>query len=236
LNGEDVVWARVDFDGHPVTLISGVRAERDVMRGEETELIGLMQLPEARHLKNRCVAILPGTHSKHAEIAEGKMISFRTLISGELFSVLSTHSVLRHSVRSGEQPIALGREAVGAARIAFVEGVREALQTDLMSALFHTRTRQLLQGQPEALNAAFLSGLLIGSEIGTLGRRKLSDDPIVLCAGSAVAGWYVAALEEAGMIQRVVQIPPEKVDQLSVFGHIALAKDGLNAKTPRTPS
>ena len=220
LNGKDAVSERLTLDGRPILLISGVRDELDVMRGEETELIGLMQSPEARGWAAHCVVVLPGTHSKHVKVRDGKIVSFRTMMTGELFSVLASHSVLRHSVCSGDQPPKLPREAGGRPLSAFVEGVRQSLDNDLPSSLFRTRTRQLLQGEPPELNAAYLSGLLIGSEAASLASRQQSkDEPIILCAGSAVADWYTAALREAGLERRIVTIPPATVDQMSVPGH-----------------
>jgi 2-dehydro-3-deoxygalactonokinase len=229
LNGQDAVVERLKLDDHPILLISGVRDELDVMRGEETELLGLMQLPEARALASRCIAVLPGTHSKHVNIAGGKIVSFRTAMTGELFSVLASHSVLRHSVCSGDRSPSLPRQAAGPAREAFVQGVQQSLESDLPSSLFRVRTRQLLQGEPPALNAAYLSGLLIGSEVGALRRRNL-DEPIVLCAGSAVAEWYAAALETAGLGNRTVAIAAETVDQLSAAGHAMIQRLGVGAR------
>ncbi|HET6249186.1 MAG TPA: 2-dehydro-3-deoxygalactonokinase [Tepidisphaeraceae bacterium] len=219
LSGKDAVCADLRLDEHAVLLISGVRADSDVMRGEETELIGLMQLPEMQAARRRCVAILPGTHSKHVEIVGGKIASFRTFMTGEVFSVLSTQSILRHSISAGDKPITLPPETDGPQFPAFIAGVGEAMENDLLAALFQVRARQLLDNQPPQANAAFLSGVLIGSEISALRHRQPVDDPIVLCGGSAVSGWYAAALQAAGLCDQVLLVPPEKVDQLSMMGH-----------------
>ena len=62
----------------------------DVMRGEEVQLMGLNTF----HPADEVYAILPGTHSKHAKLSHGEITHFSTLMTGELFSLLSQHSLL----------------------------------------------------------------------------------------------------------------------------------------------
>ena len=69
----------------------------DVMRGEETQLLGLLALRPGFD----GTAILPGTHSKWVEIRGGRIVRFSTAMTGELYEVLSQHSVLRHSFAAG---------------------------------------------------------------------------------------------------------------------------------------
>ena len=86
---------------HELVFVSGVRGADEVMRGEECELIGLYGQPESVPFRDSSVAILPGTHSKTLEIGAGRVNTFRTFLTGELFDVLCRHSILRHSVGSG---------------------------------------------------------------------------------------------------------------------------------------
>src|SRR5688572_624436 len=76
LDGRDAVWEKVDGRVH---LISGLRSDTDVLRGEETEALGLVaQL--GREMPFEAVFILPGTHSKHLEVNPGGIAAVRTLM------------------------------------------------------------------------------------------------------------------------------------------------------------
>ncbi|HEY0433159.1 MAG TPA: 2-dehydro-3-deoxygalactonokinase, partial [Chitinophagaceae bacterium] len=91
----------------PVSLVSGLRTGNDVMRGEETLIVGISPLDSAMAL-----IILPGTHSKHAVIREKMVTDFKTFMTGELFSTLRHHTVLKHSmtpVHSALDPGAFAR-------------------------------------------------------------------------------------------------------------------------------
>src|SRR4051794_21259576 len=106
VDGSDTVVKRlVSEDGfpHEVLLISGVQSEKDVMRGEETQLLGLLQLlGESGEKLNEGVCIFPGTHSKHIYISDGKVIKFKTFMTGELYNVMSNHSILKDSVQPSQ--------------------------------------------------------------------------------------------------------------------------------------
>ena len=84
--------------GRDVRILPGLAQRQadapDVMRGEETQLAGILPLfSQGRHL-----ICMPGTHSKWVEAEDGVIQSFRTWLTGELFSLMSTHSILRHSL------------------------------------------------------------------------------------------------------------------------------------------
>ena len=127
LDGADAVWRELPAPagagpGHRTILISGVRAASDVMRGEETEAVGVFQLPLAAPLGERAIVVLPGTHSKHLRILGNSIVDFQTYMTGELFEVLARHSLLRHSVGPG------GADSPPVADVSasFAEGVRLA--------------------------------------------------------------------------------------------------------------
>ena len=79
-------------------IVPGVKYESsdrcDIMRGEETAIMGL--LLDDSDLSG--IVILPGTHTKWVRVESGRIIDFRTYMTGELFEILCTHSILRHSV------------------------------------------------------------------------------------------------------------------------------------------
>lgn len=224
LDGGDLGWQDVsprNTSGAPIYLLAGVRSDRDVMRGEETEAVGLASLPGMADLLREAVVVLPGTHSKHLHVVRNRIADFHTSMTGELFDLLRRHSSLRHStgpLPEGTEPAAGPFDPLAEP---FREGVVEGANTALPAALFQVRARQLLRSCEAASNTAFLSGLLIGAELAPL-ERQTESLPIILAAGPRLAGPYRAALDLLGLSDRVKSIPPDRVDGLSVLGHAAL--------------
>ena len=193
LDGSDAVVNEIEPD---TFLISGVRSEDDVMRGEETELLGL------EIGREEAVAILPGTHSKHCVLRSGAMVSFRTFMSGELHALLSYHGILRQSVGPGWD------------EAAFLEGIDASIREPLISSLFKVRTRSLLHGKGPESNGSFLSGLLIGSELSALPEGV----PLILAAAGSIAAPYRLAFGALGLEGRSRILGEEESAALAVQG------------------
>ncbi len=180
---------RVDTPGD-VRILPGVAqadaASPDVMRGEETQLLGVTE-PDFTGM-----VCIPGTHSKWIRIENGSVASFTTYMTGELFSVIAQHSILKHAVHHDA--------GSPAADDAFLQGLRRGLDatTGLTNALFSLRAAQLLGFEKQADGAARLSGLLIGAEIVDAGARYGAGQPVRLIGASALGQLYAAALEHAG--------------------------------------
>jgi 2-dehydro-3-deoxygalactonokinase len=203
-----------------IHLISGVRAQADMMRGEETEILGIFADGRHARIADDGLVVLPGTHSKHVRLHHRQLTGFRTYMTGELFDVLSAHSLLRASVRMADGvPCATLSET--ASRDAFAAGVREASVDGLAGSLFQTRVRTVLQSAPPAVNRWFLSGLLIGSEVADLAAREL-DAPIMLAAAEPLQAAYGLAFEILGLKNRLTVVPPEEMALASVRGHRVL--------------
>src|SRR5690606_18928985 len=85
---------------HDIYLISGVKSDDDVIRGEEIEVIGLSFLNESEVSQpaGDCILVLPGTHSKHLLIKGKQMVSFKTFMTGEFFQLLTERSILKDSI------------------------------------------------------------------------------------------------------------------------------------------
>ncbi|MBZ9890095.1 2-dehydro-3-deoxygalactonokinase [Mesorhizobium sp. BR1-1-3] len=167
----------------------------DVMRGEETQLAGA-GLPA----RGRQLVCMPGTHSKWVLVEDGAVTGFGTWPTGELFSVLAAHSILRHSL--GEHP-----KPVTSDNPFFRRWCETALGEggDVTSRLFSIRAAGLLQDLKADDAAACLSGLLIGGEIASASRRHgARAEPVVLIASGALAALYQAALGLAGLEVRAV--------------------------------
>jgi len=145
--------------GSPAWIIPGANgvsqfSQPDVMRGEEVQLLGLAAL----HPANQHVALLPGTHSKHAQMQHGEITSFSTFMTGEVFSLLTQHSILGRAL-----PEQLEDEK------AFLLGVKTAGKgAPFTHLIFSARTRRLAGELSETSIHSYLSGLTIGYELQTL--------------------------------------------------------------------
>lgn len=146
-------------DGRPLSIVPGVRdvAAPDLMRGEETEIIGALALrPD---LAPAAQIVLPGTHSKWVDIRDGKIAGFKTVLTGELYSLLTKHSILG-AMTPPDAPSATDWPA-------FDTGVRAARTSGNAGALtriFSARTLVLESRLEPSAVPSYLSGLLIGDE------------------------------------------------------------------------
>jgi 2-dehydro-3-deoxygalactonokinase len=194
------------------------------MRGEETELIGLFASRNYDAVARGGILILPGTHSKHVRLRDRRVWDFQTFMTGELFDVLSSHSLLRASIESaGTIPFDHPDS-----RAAFEQGVRLNRDPGLAASLFQVRTRTVLNGVAPEVNRWFLSGLLIGSEIVTLVSEGNST-PILLAATETVAAPYRVALECLELGERLELVPADLMNTASTLGHLNLFRRGIGA-------
>jgi 2-dehydro-3-deoxygalactonokinase len=139
--------------------------------------------------------VLPGTHSKWARLGDSdRVLGFQTYMTGELYAVLTQHSILGRLMAFGA-PFAA---------TAFVDGVRLGLRqhAHLLHTLFAARTAGLMgQRTPHEL-PDFLSGLLIGAEVASA-RHLASAGAVTLLGDGALCDRYARALELAGIgVQR----------------------------------
>ncbi len=171
-DGSDVklhcVKASLDFD-HDVIVISGVCSETDVMRGEETQLVGCVQ----DHQHEEHLYIFPGTHSKHITVKENSVSAFKTYMTGELFALLSKNGTLAEAV--DVTSALLDEKSIQS----FKQGVEDTMKSNLLHSLFMVRTRFLLHHNPKELNYNYLSGLLIGHEVKDLINLNLNGITLV---------------------------------------------------------
>jgi 2-dehydro-3-deoxygalactonokinase len=176
----------------PLRIVPGLAqrgATPDVMRGEETQIVGAFA---AREDLADSLVILPGTHSKWARLAKGMVREFTTYMTGELFAVLRAHSILGRLVPAGaDEPATVGA--------AFARGVSVAQQSagGLGPILFSARASVLVGGLPGESSLSYLSGLLIGDELRA-GLAK-GGRPAALIGDPALCARYVAALAQLGI-------------------------------------
>jgi len=149
----------------------------DVIRGEETQLIGALDNTRSEEQ----IVCMPGTHSKWVRVSGSTVSGFSTFMTGELFNVISKHSVLSHSVADAE--------AFSSDTPAFITAVRNAWSSPqpVTNLLFTVRSGQLLHGLSATDAAARLSGTLIGAEIAG-GLAGIEGGPVIRLVASGRLG------------------------------------------------
>lgn len=208
-----------DYNGQnaPLIIVSGVKSNEDVMRGEEAQLIGLIQLNEVKLSDNEeYIFVFPGTHSKHIQVNRGFMSDFKTFMTGEIFNILSEHSILKDSVLL-DQSIKLSDPS---AKEAFIQGVEKSADSSILHTLFTVRTAQLFGQFEKKYNAFYLSGLLIGDEL-----RQLNSDTkrnLVICSGKHLYEHYKIASDILKLTSNTIFIQAELIDKATIAGQIQL--------------
>ncbi|WP_454848366.1 2-dehydro-3-deoxygalactonokinase [Rhizobium binxianense] len=155
----------------------------DVMRGEETQLLGALG-PESRGVRAVC---MPGTHSKWVHVADSEVTGFSTFMTGELFEAVTKHTILSHAVAGAADMPADPQAFEMAVAAAFR---RPALASNL---LFTARSGQLLHGLTPAAAQARLSGTLIGLEIAGALQDAANGIEITLIASGRLRALYEQA-------------------------------------------
>jgi 2-dehydro-3-deoxygalactonokinase len=140
----------------------------DVMRGEETQILGALQILGV----GDATLVLPGTHSKWVRVAGGRIESFATFMTGEVFALLRHHSILGRTLPETDR---------GGDDAAFALGVRVALKGDsLLSTAFSARTVALFDQLEDRQRTDYLSGLVIGEELRA--QRPIAGTVIIVGA------------------------------------------------------
>jgi 2-dehydro-3-deoxygalactonokinase len=161
----------------------------NVMRGEETQIAGWLALHPGRTARARLV--LPGTHSKWVEIEDGRIERFATYMTGELFAVLRSHSILGRLAPAAGPP-------EDEARAAFARGVEEVrCGGHVAPLLFSARSLVLTGGLKAELSLEYLSGLLIGEELACA--LPTGGTELALIGDPALCQRYVQALALFGL-------------------------------------
>ena len=180
-----------DLGNHKVYIAPGLKCldangQTDVMRGEETQIWGA-QLPPSS------ICVLPGTHSKWIWLdGQGDFQNFKTFMTGELYSLLAQHSILGRLMEISESNASLNLDV-------FHRGVSLGIDghAELMHSIFAARTAGLM-GQLNATELPdFLSGILIGAEIGSVSLDAVSK--VHLLGEGSLCERYRQAFQQQGM-------------------------------------
>ncbi|AND92258.1 MULTISPECIES: 2-dehydro-3-deoxygalactonokinase [Bradyrhizobium] len=188
---------RVPGEARDIRILPGI-AQRDagapdVMRGEETQLLGALGLKAA----GEALVCMPGTHSKWVRVKDGTVEHFSTFMTGELFSVISRETILSLAVAGADDA-----EDVAS----FKAAVKAAFEAPAFAAnlLFGARSRQLLFGGTPAAARETLSGTLIGAELAAGLSGNVPKTGITLVASGRLATLYQLAFDELSVTPRLV--------------------------------
>ena len=179
--------------------------QADVMRGEETQIVGAVAAGMVGADASICH---PGTHNKWVRLEGGRIVGFRTVMTGEIFNLLREHSILADLLAEPARPGG-----------AFQAGVQRGFaEDDLIAELFSVRARVLLGKEDREEAASYTSGLLIGADLA-IGLRFAWHGEIVVMGRPELTELFAAALALARRETRVVD-----GEQAFVAGAIHLAE------------
>jgi len=179
--------ARLYAGMSPVMLLPGAIFRRadghaDVMRGEELQVLGIAGTLGIHDAS----VVIPGTHAKSAIIERGRLVSFKTYATGELFDLLMSGGLVGGLAQGNDFDA-----------WAFEDGVRRGAAETLSHAIFAARASVLGDHLKAGSVASYLSGVLIGAELGDL--VAAPDQPILLLASGLLADRYGMALDALGL-------------------------------------
>ena len=199
----------VEAEGVRVHIAPGLSCEDetvrpDVMRGEEVEILGIAD-------GGGSLIVLPGSHSKWARVENGRVLSFRTFVTGELFSAVKDHTLLGAFARAAAAKPAGEAFAVGVR--AGAAAARGENGSGFIGSLFSARTLPLMGKLDESDAGEYLSGLMIGAEIGE-GARLFADDTPRLAGAPSLVQRYLAAFDALGMVAAAA---PERAAARGLF-------------------
>ncbi|KDR33323.1 2-dehydro-3-deoxygalactonokinase [Caballeronia grimmiae] len=188
--------------GATVRIVPGV-LERgvlpNVMRGEETQIVGALSSDASLNAEGGVLIGLPGTHAKWAFVQAGRIERFYTFMTGELFGALRDYTILGRTMQQG----------AAADAAAFERGVdtaRDAGHPGVLATIFSTRTLGLTGQLTPAQQPDYLSGLLIGHELRGLtevlarDQSSLAGRTLRLIGNDTLCDRYRAALARFGCL------------------------------------
>lgn len=198
---KDHYWEIPEFPN--LRLYGGVSHENpdgsmEVMRGEEFQIFGLLrEFPDAK------IVCLPGTHSKWVRIEEGKISSFQTVMTGDLFHALSEATIFREQITSKRF-----------VESAFLAGCSLAMEGNDLNDLFKLRSAFVFSKVQGDEFHSYLSGFLIANEIRV---AEPGEAIVYLCGSSHLVERYALVMEKMGVSSEMVD-----GENAAISGHRAL--------------
>ena len=201
-----------DISAIPFVFIRGVKTagsdldEVDMMRGEETELMGML---EAR--QESCLYVLPGSHSKHISVDKhGDMVDFRTMMTGELFAAVMQHTILRDAANFEQNEIC---------ETELFNGFFYAQKRGVNEALFKTRILKTMFGGTSEQCYSFLLGCVLCDEVEAILQAK---EKVVILGGQKQFRIALAILLKQVSDKRIVVLSDSEVESSTSLGAIQI--------------
>lgn len=185
----------VESDTRDIRILPGIAqrdpARPDVMRGEETQLLGAISADTSP--KDASTVCIPGTHSKWVSLEGSRVRHFATYMTGDLYAALAGHTILSLSLQDGttvepDDPV-------------FLASVARSMEApeNLNNTLFSLRSSQLLGYAAPYSGRAGLSGTLIGMELAGALPAFHNPTRITLLGSGRLCDLYESALNAKGI-------------------------------------
>ncbi len=209
------VTVSFEHSAHVLRIVPGVRqgagCETDVMRGEETQIFGVLgSQPDG-------VFCLPGTHCKWVVVRDRRIVDFRTHYSGEIYQWLATHSSVG-KVLDVAAPFDEVAFDAGAARAADAPA-------DLLHQLFTLRASVVARERTGAFNASALQGIIIGNDVFSgvsyLRRRFETVENVSIIGATGLSALYARALAAQGLSSALHAADATVKGLAQIFGDVA---------------
>lgn len=215
-SADDIAQGLAVIPDHPrFSIVPGLSYQAldgafDVMRGEEVQIFGALDMSKQKD----AILCLPGTHSKWASVKNGALENFSTSMTGEVYSILKTHSILGALMTDGPDD-----------ESAFKSGLeRSGTEGGLLHHLFSTRTEGLFKKiQPDGL-PSYMSGILIGHELRNSTPSDLNGNPVLLVSEGVLGQRYMSAFEFFGIPAQFVSAEDATVCGLNILQQITTTK------------
>jgi len=203
--GRQLTRVNASSSGQILHIVPGLlqrSALPNVMRGEETQVVGALEIltQDAAELEGEILIGLPGTHSKWVRVQNRQLAHFDTFMTGEMYAALSRHTILGRTMEHGGAPDPA----------AFTRGVRVAMsdagRSGVLSTIFSSRTLGLVGDLSAGSQPDYLSGLLIGHEIAALKATRQAagcapSPRIILIGDKQLCTRYATALTLHGLAE-----------------------------------
>tara|TARA_B100000768_G_scaffold165173_1_gene167595 strand:+ start:51 stop:1043 length:993 start_codon:yes stop_codon:yes gene_type:complete len=214
-----IILKKIEWKEKIISLISGIKKSDDIMRGEETQVIGIT---DEFINQDNVLIIIPGTHSKHIYCNKGIITDFKTFMTGEIFNCLCENTILSQSIEYDNF-----KEEY---EISFLNGLDQIKKGfSLINAAFKLRTNDLFKKKSKRDNYHFLSGLLLGEELLKLDLRKTNK--IVVYANPKLAKIYTTALKHLETKKEIICVPEKKLAKSQALGQFKIYKQSISEKS-----
>ena len=214
-----IILKKIEWKEKIISLISGVKKSDDIMRGEETQVIGIT---DEFINQDNVLIIVPGTHSKHIYCNKGIITDFKTFMTGEIFNSFAENTILSQSIEYDNF-----KEEY---EISFLNGLDQIKKGfSLINAAFKLRTNDLFKKKSKRDNYHFLSGLLLGEELLKLDLRKTNK--IIVYSNPKLAKIYTTALKHLETKKEIICIPEKKLAKSQALGQFKIYKQSISEKS-----